>query len=288
MHRLNSTRRKPDISFCIPTLNRVDCLKRCIESIKKSDGLFTYEIVIADGGSTDGTIEYLEENDIDYIPDVVGSVNAVNVCLKRAESSLLININDDMVVVPSTIKKCITLFKQDSSLGLIAPKMIETKYNKYPNVQVDKSGLVVSKIYIVRKSVLEDMGYNDSNYDKYLIDIDLFFSVIFKGYRTCVSKDVGIIHHRSDLGRTYDVRDKIYFNNKWKHVKTTRRNIYFYLRRCMHFRLLQFLMNKQNRYFISMYDFLLDRCSRFRYEGYKHFYLFQKNRRTVKGVVKGK
>jgi glycosyltransferase involved in cell wall biosynthesis len=44
------------ISFVIPTLNAAKVLRPCLESIKKQKTKYKYEILIADGGSTDGTL----------------------------------------------------------------------------------------------------------------------------------------------------------------------------------------------------------------------------------------
>jgi len=278
---------KPDISFCIPTLDRLESLKQCLESMNKSKGLFTYEIVIADGGSTDGTVEYLKENKIDFIPNAKGSVHAINLCLHKASSDLLINLNDDMDIVPSTFKKCIELLKKDKSLGLIAPKMIEKLYDNYPNVQVDKKGFVLSKIYIVRKPVLEQIGFNDEHFKTYLIDLDMHLNFLYNGYHTCVSRDIGVIHNRCEKNRefypeSYDKKLENgqidYFNNKWKMFVDQRRNLFFYFKKCLHCRLLHFLMRNKNKYYIALYDFCLDRCSKFRYKRMdKDFYLFQCN-----------
>ena len=272
------------ISFCIPTLNRLDSLKSCISHIEKSKDLFTYKIIVADGGSTDGTVEYLKEHKISFISNVKGVVYAINLCFYKAKSDLIITINDDMDVVPSTFKKCIELFKKDESIGLIALKMVERRYDNYPNVQVDKNGFVLSKVYIVRKSILKQIGFNDEHFKTYLIDLDMHLSFLDNGYSTCVSRDVGVIHHRCERNRdSYPETDKElydyqidYFNKKWEKFKPCRRTLFFYLRKCMHCRLIRFLMRNQNRLFIRLYDYVLDNCSRFRYKKMdKDFYLFQ-------------
>jgi len=55
------------ISLCVPTYNRINDLKRCIKSILNGFGEYPYEVIIADGGSTDGTIEYLKKLNDDHI-----------------------------------------------------------------------------------------------------------------------------------------------------------------------------------------------------------------------------
>lgn len=49
------------ISIIIPTLNSVGCIGRCLASVREQTCL-NYEVVIIDGGSTDGTLREIEEH----------------------------------------------------------------------------------------------------------------------------------------------------------------------------------------------------------------------------------
>ena len=49
------------ISIIIPTINEIENLSNLLENIKKSKQADKVEIVVVDGGSTDGTIEYADK-----------------------------------------------------------------------------------------------------------------------------------------------------------------------------------------------------------------------------------
>ncbi len=53
-------KRKPLVTFVIPTLNNIGTIEYCLKSIREQD-YPRVEIVVADGGSTDGTREVAEE-----------------------------------------------------------------------------------------------------------------------------------------------------------------------------------------------------------------------------------
>ena len=66
----NSQSRKsedsPKISVVIGSFNRCKLLKLCIESIRDELETLEYEIIVVDGGSTDGTVEWLTLQKILY------------------------------------------------------------------------------------------------------------------------------------------------------------------------------------------------------------------------------
>ena len=72
-------------SIIIPTLNNVNYLKLCIDSIKKNSN-FNHEIIVHVNQGTDGTLEYLNENKIKYTYTEYNSgiCYAVNTAARKA------------------------------------------------------------------------------------------------------------------------------------------------------------------------------------------------------------
>ena len=50
----------PDASIIIPTFNRLDMTRRCLESLAKHRGKLNVEIIVVDNASTDGTVDFLK------------------------------------------------------------------------------------------------------------------------------------------------------------------------------------------------------------------------------------
>ncbi|CCQ68224.1 Glycosyl transferase, family 2 [Crocosphaera watsonii WH 0402] len=59
------------ISVVIPTYNRKPILEKCLKALEKQqlndDIISNYEIVLVDDGSTDGTLEWLQENKKNFL-----------------------------------------------------------------------------------------------------------------------------------------------------------------------------------------------------------------------------
>src|SRR2546423_1510488 len=99
MHPINPGSDK--ISIIIITRNRAAYLKECVDSILLQD-YPDFEILIGDNGSTDGTIEYLQELSkrdprvtVLYNGRNLGSCEGRNLLLQRARGELWFIIDDD-------------------------------------------------------------------------------------------------------------------------------------------------------------------------------------------------
>ena len=187
------------LSICIPTYNRLQHLKQCLNSIFKGIGDYPYEIIIADGGSTDGTIEYLRNLENVVLIEqgkLTGAVKATNACFKKAKGDYVFFPTDDFEIKSEVLIKCCKLMEKEEQIGLVAPKIQEPRFGNLPGVTVRKYWLLLAKVWIFRHSVLKEIGYFDESYRTYYIDDDGFLSVMKVGYSTIFSKEVAIIHHR--------------------------------------------------------------------------------------------
>lgn len=113
-----------DLSIIFGTYNRLELLKQCVKSIRGSiGGGFNYEIVVTDGGSTDGSIEWLKEQ-----PDVKlwieserrGAVAAFNNAYSRSQGRYVMVLNDDVEVLGSALSLGVNILDGDPAIGQLA------------------------------------------------------------------------------------------------------------------------------------------------------------------------
>ena len=92
---------KPLFSILIPTWNNLSFLKLCIASIKKNS-FFNHQILIFVNEGSDGTLEWVREQKIEYIhkPYNVGICFALNSLRSLVKTDYILYMNDDMYVCP--------------------------------------------------------------------------------------------------------------------------------------------------------------------------------------------
>ncbi len=87
----------PDISIVTPVFNSVRWIELCLQSVRHALQGQSYEHIIVDGGSTDGTLEYLkQQKDIFLIsgPDK-GMYDALNKGMAAARGRIVGHLNAD-------------------------------------------------------------------------------------------------------------------------------------------------------------------------------------------------
>ncbi len=101
------------LSIVIPTYNRLAILQKCLQALEQQQydhTITNYEVVLVDDGSTDGTLNWLEENKLDF-PHVwlfcqshQGPAAARNLGIEKALGETIIFIDSDLVVTKTFLQ----------------------------------------------------------------------------------------------------------------------------------------------------------------------------------------
>lgn len=111
-------------SLILLTRNNLEYTKLCLESIRK----YTpepHEIIVVDNGSTDGTVEYLQEQ-----PDVKLIENGYNLGfalgnnrgLREAKGEYIVFLNNDVVVTEGWLTRLLVCAREDDEVGAVGPR----------------------------------------------------------------------------------------------------------------------------------------------------------------------
>ena len=99
----------PEISIVIPTFNRADRLRNCLDALtKQTQPASDFEVIVVDDGSSDGTAEMLEEMKPPFRLRVIPEENRGNGAARNrgaeiATAPYLLFLDDDIVASPELV-----------------------------------------------------------------------------------------------------------------------------------------------------------------------------------------
>ena len=88
-------------SIIIPSYNNLNYLKLCIKSII-NNSKFNHQIIVHVNEGTDGTLEFVKKNNINYTHSQknIGLCSAVNLASKKSNTNFILYSHDDMYFCP--------------------------------------------------------------------------------------------------------------------------------------------------------------------------------------------
>lgn len=115
---------RPVISFVTGTYNRLPMLQALFASIRSQmpKGI-AYDFVVCDGGSTDGTLDWLRtQTDVTLIEDgkLVGAISAFTRAAFAATGKYVMLMNDDIEFKPASILPAIVHLERHDTCGAVA------------------------------------------------------------------------------------------------------------------------------------------------------------------------
>ena len=125
-------------SIIILTHNQLEYTKRCIKSIFKHTKE-TFELILVDNGSTDGTVEYLESEVIAQNTKVKGQKSEVRIKIIKNKENLgfaagnnqgmtvargqyILLLNNDVVVTAGWLDRMIVSLERHPQIGIVGPR----------------------------------------------------------------------------------------------------------------------------------------------------------------------
>ncbi len=115
------------ISVIITTYNGEKYIRNCIESVLRNDYELK-EIIIVDNGSTDNTLEQIEEYS-DKIKIIstgknLGFAGGNNIGLEKSAGDILILLNDDTIVPENWLVEAVKAFDWEENIGIVGFKIV--------------------------------------------------------------------------------------------------------------------------------------------------------------------
>lgn len=117
----------PEVSVCIANWNCAAMLRRCLQSLFEQPQGASFEVVIADNGSTDGAPEAVaaEFPQVTLIRNAEnrGFAQASNQAAAAARGRYLFFLNNDTLVPANTLRQFLELAEANPAAGMFGPRL---------------------------------------------------------------------------------------------------------------------------------------------------------------------
>ena len=214
----------PKVSIIIVTWNSESLILRCLDNLvqKTFQG---FEVVVVDNGSSDGTIEYLQERQpglalqLKSLDRNRGFAAANNIGARMARGRLLALLNSDAFPAPDWLEKLLLVaqrhpefsFFSSRQLQANAPQLLDgagdalhisgLAWRRYVSFPAAQYGLEMEEVFspcaaaalYLRQAFLQVDGF-DEDFFSYHEDIDLGFRLRLQGFR-CLYVPDAIVQH---------------------------------------------------------------------------------------------
>jgi len=225
----------PLLSIIIVNWNTKDLLAKCLESIYETVEGLTFEVLVVDNASTDGSAAMVRrrfpqvrliEND-----ENVGFARANNQAIRCARGRYVLLLNSDTEVVPGSIANMVTELETQPDVGITSVCLAfpggspQFCYGRFPNLYTEFRSLfgmhrwdlscwgkinaprevdwVSGACLMARKGMLDEIGLLDEKFFMFGEEVDLCYRAKEAGWRICLVPSDPVIHVRAgSTGKT--------------------------------------------------------------------------------------
>lgn len=182
----------PEISIVTPSFNMLPYLRMCSASIH--DQQVGVEHIVMDGGSTDGTVEWLHKNP--HITSISekdnGMYHALNKAIAKARGEIVGHLNCDEQYLPQVLKFVVTYFEQHPDIDFIAGdfliideagELLAYRKSFEPRWQYFFSNYLYTNTCTLfyRKKIFERCKFNESY--RSIADVIFLYQVMKAGFK---------------------------------------------------------------------------------------------------------
>ncbi|HEX4122408.1 MAG TPA: glycosyltransferase [Verrucomicrobiae bacterium] len=244
---------KPEVTVVIPTFNKIELTRKCLEALRASTPAPRHDIIVVDNGSTDGTQEFLRAEEAAgrlraiLNTENVGFAKACNQGAAAAFGRYIAFLNNDTEPQANWLGPLFSLVEGDPSVAVAGSKLL------YPNGTIQHAGVALAdcwdhdpllafhlfanekadfplanqrRVYqavtaasmLVRKTCFDEVGGFDEQYWNGYEDVDLCLRLRQRGWLAVYEPASVVIHHESQSGpeRFRRVGENIeLFHRKW-------------------------------------------------------------------------
>ncbi len=144
----------PELTIIIVNWNGEKFLPDCLRSIAKNPPGISYEVILIDNASSDGSVAWLKS---DEAKDIVSTMNfkliesdenlgfgrANNIIIEQTQTPFVFLLNPDTIVRPGAIDGLLEALRADEKIGVTVPRLLHADGSLQPSVWASPNPLTL-------------------------------------------------------------------------------------------------------------------------------------------------
>lgn len=244
---------KVNLSISIASWNTRELTKQCIESIYRETKKHSFEIIVIENASTDGSAEMIEKN----FPEVIlienkenmGFGGAHNQAFRVSKGKYNLILNSDTIILDRAIDKMVNFLDENQDVAVVTclllnkDKTIQPFIDSFPtisnqflyripcfggylkgevNFDYSKKQEVenfTGACYVVRKKVIDEVGAFDEEISAYMEDTTWFYKMKKRGFKLFFYPEARIIHYGGTSTKNWEEKHARFYTNMLQFFK---------------------------------------------------------------------
>lgn len=151
---------RPDVSIVMPVFNKLELTRVCLESLHLRSAQASFEIIVVDNGTTDGTRRYLEgqaaAGNLKAIlnDENQGFARGCNTGATAAQGRYVLFLNNDMEVRPGWLDPMVSTLDNDPDVGIAGSRLF------FPDGTIQHAGVAIYRQEQGATATLAGMNLN--------------------------------------------------------------------------------------------------------------------------------
>lgn len=181
--------------------------------------------MVVDNGSVDGSSAFVQKDFPEVrllaLPSNHGFAGGCNAGIRATQSEFVATLNNDAVADPDWLGELVKAMDEHTAPGSCASKMLLMGHPKiidFAGITLDRAGMALDRLggesdldrhepcdvfgacagaALYRRSMLEDVGLFDEDFESYWEDVDLSWRAQLRGWRCRYVPTARVLHHHS-------------------------------------------------------------------------------------------
>jgi GT2 family glycosyltransferase len=222
------------LSIIIVSYNTKNYIKGCLESIKNNLKDLSYEVIVVDNASKDGSVEFIKENfpwvTLIENKENLGFAKGCNQGVKISRGKYILLLNPDTIVLKNSIQSMVELMENNPIAGACGCRLLKPDLTPEPPWMNNKflpkwllfpltKGIIAKRFkknlnptdssqeeirevdwvsgacMLIRKELYNELGGMDECYFIYMEEIDFCWKLKKTGYKVLRLNKPSIIHY---------------------------------------------------------------------------------------------